>query len=144
MFFSICTLCFTLWLGSWDDSFPCHKTKPRFSWTLINSPIHSSTQAKACLCPRRRTSRITWAELEREGRKWSRKRRITADGCLKEEIPGNSEGKRELKKHVWALNVLFSPGLCVCERASGKQSAGQFDPGTGSAEIQEDGSGNER
>lgn len=33
------------------------------SWKVCHSPIHSSTQAKACLCPKSRTSRMTWAQI---------------------------------------------------------------------------------
>lgn len=62
-----------------------------------DSPIHSSTQAKACLCPKRSTSRITW--------KSSRRRRC------------ESEGITVLWRLFRLSNYFMSPvknNVCVC------------------------------
>lgn len=77
----------------------------------VNLPIHSSTQAKACLCPRRRTSRITWAQkknlteetkqkvVKSQWKTW-RRREFKVTGC-----ESLTDGEENVWKHFQRLNV---------------------------------------
>lgn len=130
-----------------------------FFWllSLINLPIHSSTQAKACLCPRRRTSRITWGELENKRVKSQQnmwRRQFKVRGCESYWLKTGrwkSENKLMflfLHRNKWLIWVTLSVTLwvsaltvsmyvCVKNEPPARSKQGQSDPRTNAAKSWE-------